>query len=74
MDERPDVLREQIRRTRATLDRHLNDLGARFNDSRNRLAAGIQWWAGVSAVAAGAIGAVWLWPRRRSMARSGDRW
>jgi hypothetical protein len=74
MDERANVLRQQIRQTRAALDRDLDDLGARFERGKERLAAGAQWWAGVSAVAAGTIGAVWFWPRRRPMARSADRW
>jgi hypothetical protein len=73
MDERPDVLREQIGRTRAALDRHLDDLGDRFADGKDRLVASTQWWVGVSAVAAGAIGTALFWPRRRSTAQSAPR-
>jgi hypothetical protein len=70
MDAKPDELREQIGRTRARLDRHLDRLGAQVDATRERMKIAAQWWAGVGAVAAGAIGAVWFWPHKgRSRAR-----
>jgi hypothetical protein len=64
MDERPDVIEHQIERTRERLDRDLDRLDARVAATKERVKAQAQWWAGVSAVAAGALGAVAFWPRR----------
>jgi hypothetical protein len=66
MDETPHGIREQIEHTRASLDRHLDELGAHVRVGRERLVAGTQWWMGLSAVAAGALGIVWFWPRQRA--------
>jgi hypothetical protein len=66
MDERPDVIREQIDETRAALDRDLNRLNAQLSTTRTRLAAQAQWWTGISAVVAGSLGAILLWPRRHA--------
>jgi len=64
MDERPDVIREEIDETRAALDRDLNRLSAQLSTRKTRLGAQAQWWAGVSAVVAGSLGTILLWPRR----------
>ena len=64
MDDRPDVLEHQVARTRARLGADLNRLDAKVAVAKERMKAQAQWWAGVSAVAAGAIGAVAFWPRR----------
>jgi hypothetical protein len=66
MDERPAVIREEIDETRAALDRDLNRLNAQLSTRKARLGAQAQWWAGVSAVIAGSLGAVLLWPRRHA--------
>ena len=66
MDERPDVIREEIDETRAALDRDLNRLNAQLSTRKARLGAQAQWWTGVSAVVAGALGAILLWPRRHA--------
>ena len=66
MDERPDVIREQIDETRAALDRDLNRLNAQLSRHKERLGAQAQWWAAVSAVVAGSLGAVLWWPRRHA--------
>ena len=64
MDTRPDVLRTQISGTRASLGRHLDELGAQFDVTKDRVKASAQWWGGVSAVAAGVAGVLMFWPRR----------
>jgi len=64
MDERPDVIREEIDETRAALDRDLNRLNAQLSARKTRFEAQAQWWTGVSAVIAGSLGAILLWPRR----------
>jgi hypothetical protein len=64
MDERPDVIEHQIDRTRERLDRDLDRLDVKMADTKERVKAQAQWWAGWGAVAAGTIGAVALWPRR----------
>ncbi|MBS1818615.1 MAG: DUF3618 domain-containing protein [Acidobacteria bacterium] len=65
MDDRPDVIEQQIERTRERLDAHLDQLDTRVGIARERLKAQAQWWGGVSAVAAGAIGAAVFWPKGR---------
>jgi hypothetical protein len=69
----PDVIRAQIEGTRASLDRHLDELGAEVDATKarvkDRVASGAQYWGGISAVAAGLLGAVVLWPRRRPRRR-----
>jgi hypothetical protein len=64
MDPRPDVLRAQIATTRESLDRHLDELGTQIDITKERVKANAQLWGGISAVAAGVVGAVVLWPRR----------
>jgi hypothetical protein len=64
MDAGPDVIREEIEETRAALDRDLNRLNAQLTTRKARLTAQAQWWTGVSAVVAGSVGAILLWPRR----------
>jgi hypothetical protein len=75
MDERPDVLRGQIEHTRAAIDRDLNRLDQQISARKNLLAAQAQWWTGISAIAAGLLGAAWWWPRQhgRRRARAGYR-
>jgi hypothetical protein len=68
----PDDIRAQITATRASLDRHLDELGTQIDVTKERAKANAQYWGGVSAVAAGLIGAVIFWPRngsRRQFAR-----
>jgi len=64
MDSRPDDLRSQIECTRASLDRHLTELGTRIDITKERVKANAQLWGAVSAVAAGLIGIVMFRPRR----------
>jgi hypothetical protein len=64
MDERPADIRGQIAQTRAALDRDLDRLSAQLSSRKKILAAQAQWWTGISAVIAGSLGAVLLWPRR----------
>jgi hypothetical protein len=64
MDERPDVIEHQIERTRERLGRDLDSLDRSVSVTKERVKAQAQWWAGVSAIAVGTIGAVALWPRR----------
>lgn len=64
MDDRPDVLEHTITRTRERLDGDLDRLDTRLAMATDRVKAQAQWWVGVSAVAAGTIGAVAFWPRR----------
>jgi len=71
MDERPDVIREEIDETRAALDRDLNRLNAQLSTRKARIGAQVQWWTGLSAVIAGSLGAVLLWPRRPAHRRHG---
>jgi hypothetical protein len=65
MDEHPDVIEDQIAATRARLDRDLDRLNTSVGVTKERMKAQAQWWAGIGAVAAGSLGAVALWPRRR---------
>jgi len=69
MDERPHELETAIDRTRHTLDRDLDRLGRRFDLLKDDAAAQAQWWAGIVAVATGAVGALVLWPRRQRRVR-----
>jgi hypothetical protein len=64
MDERPDVIEDQIEHTRDRLDRDLDRLDVQISRTKERVKAQAQWWGGISAVAAGALGAVAFWPRR----------
>jgi hypothetical protein len=64
MDERPDVIEDQIEHTRDRLDRDLDRLDVQISRTRERVKAQAQWWGGIGAVAAGALGAVAFWPRR----------
>ena len=64
MDERPDVIEHQIAETRERLDRHLDTLDVQMTRTKERLKAQAQWWGGMSAVAAGTLGALVFWPRR----------
>ncbi len=66
MDEGPHVIREEIEETRAALDRDLNRLNAQLGTRKERLSAQAQWWTGISAVVAGSLGAILLWPRRHA--------
>jgi hypothetical protein len=63
MDERPDVIENQIEATRARLDRDLDRLDSGVAVAKERLKLQAQYWAGVSAVAIGAVGALAFWPR-----------
>ena len=63
MGEEPDALEASIRDTRSRLDEDIDRLGNRLRVARESVAIQAQWWVGVGAVAAGLIGAVWLWPR-----------
>jgi hypothetical protein len=64
MDSRPDVIRAQIATTRASLDRHLDQLGTQVDVTKERVKNNAQYWGGIGAVAAGLMGAVVFWPRR----------
>ena len=64
MDPRPDDIRAQIAATRASLDRHLGELGTQVDVTKERVANNAQYWGGISAVVAGVVGAVVMWPRR----------
>lgn len=64
MDSTPDHIRAQIAATRASLDRHLGELGTQVDVTKERMANNAQYWGGISAVVAGVVGAVVLWPRR----------
>ena len=64
MDSRPDDIRAQIAATRASLDRHLGELGTQVDVTKERVANNAQYWGGISAVVAGVVGAVVMWPRR----------
>jgi hypothetical protein len=64
MDQRPHDIEAAIDHTRAQLDHDLARLSRRIDVLRNQAAAQAQWWGGIAAVAAGAVGAVVLWPRR----------
>jgi hypothetical protein len=64
MDSTPDDIRAQIAATRASLDRHLGELGTQVDVTKERVANNAQYWGGVSAIVAGLVGAVVLWPRR----------
>jgi hypothetical protein len=65
MAETPDVIRAQITETRARLDDHLDALGTQVAAKKEELAVSAQFWGGVTAVVAGAAGALMFWPRRR---------
>lgn len=65
MDEQPDVLERQIEHTRERLDRDLDRLDAKMATTKEYVKAQAQWWVGIGAVAAGSLGAVAFWPRRR---------
>jgi hypothetical protein len=65
MDEQPNVIEHQIERTRRRLDHDLDRLDVKMAFTKERMKAQAQWWAGVSAIAAGSIGALAFWPRRR---------
>ena len=69
MDSAPDDIRAQITATRASLDRHLDQLGAQIDVTKERAVANAQYWGGVGAVAAGLVGAVIFWPRNGSRHR-----
>jgi len=69
MDPRPDLIRAQITATRAELDHHLDELGTEIDVTKERVKANAQYWGGVGAVAAGLVGAVIFWPRRREPRR-----
>jgi hypothetical protein len=64
MDSTPADIRAQISATRASLDRHLGELGTQVDITKDRVANNAQYWGGISAVVAGVVGAVVLWPRR----------
>jgi hypothetical protein len=64
MDPAPDVLRTQIASTRASLDRHLDELGTRIDVTKERVKTSAQLWGGIGAVAAGLVGMVMFWPRK----------
>ncbi len=64
MDETPDRLEREIAQTRGRLDRDLRRLGDRIELLKERAAAQAQWWAGVTAIATGLVGAIVFWPRR----------
>ena len=65
MAETPDVIRTQIAHTRARLDADLDTLGEQVEEKKDRLASAAQYWSGITAVVAGAAGALMFWPRRR---------
>ncbi len=71
MDSAPDDIRAQITATRASLDRHLDQLGTQIDVTKERAVANAQYWGGVGAVAAGLVGAVIFWPRTGSRHRFG---
>ena len=64
MDSTPDHIRARIAATRASLDRHLGELGTQVDVTKERVANNAQYWGGISAVVAGVVGAVVMWPRR----------
>ena len=64
MDSTPDHIRAQIASTRASLDRHLGELGVQVDVTKERVANNAQYWGGITAVVAGVVGAVVMWPRR----------
>lgn len=70
MDERPHELEATIDRTRHTLGRDLDRLGRRVDVLKDDAAAQVQWWAGIAAVATGALGALLFWPRRTRVRRA----
>lgn len=59
----PDDIKHEIDHTRARLDRDLDRLDTQVAIGKERLIAASQWWMGVSAVAAGVLGAILFWPR-----------
>ncbi len=69
MAESPDDLKQQIDETRARLDRDLDRLDTQIAVGKERLIAASQWWFGVSAIAAGVLGAIWFWPREHHYRR-----
>jgi Protein of unknown function (DUF3618) len=64
MDSTPDDIRSRIAATRASLDRHLGELGTQVDVTKDRVATNAQYWGGITAVVAGMVGAVVMWPRR----------
>jgi Protein of unknown function (DUF3618) len=70
MDSTPDDIRAQIASTRASLDRHLDELETQVDLTKERVKDTVvnnaQYWGGIGAVAAGVLGAIALWPRRRA--------
>ena len=64
MDQRPDDLERAIDRTRQRLGRDLRRLGRKIDVLREDAASQAQFWTGVTAVAAGVVGAIVFWPRR----------
>jgi hypothetical protein len=69
MDSGPDVIRAQIETTRASLDRHLDELGTQIDNTKERVKTNAQYWGGIGAVVAGVMGAVMFWPRRQPRRR-----
>jgi len=69
MDSTPDHIRARIARTRASLDRHLGELGTQVDVTKERVANNAQYWGGIGAVVAGVIGAVMFWPRHAQRRR-----
>jgi hypothetical protein len=69
MDSTPDDIRARIAATRASLDRHLGELGTQVDDTKDRVASNAQYWGGIGAVVAGVVGAMAMWPRRAQRRR-----
>jgi hypothetical protein len=69
MDSTPDHIRARIAETRASLDRHLGELGTQVDVTKERVATNAQYWGGIGAVVAGVVGAVAMWPRRAQRRR-----
>jgi hydroxymethylpyrimidine/phosphomethylpyrimidine kinase len=66
MDARPHEIRNQIVRTRATLDLHLDQLDAQLEEARERMVSSAQKWGMLGAVAAvAAVALVVFWRRQR---------
>jgi hypothetical protein len=64
MDPRPDDIRTQIVTTRASLGRHLDELGARIDLTKERVKTNAQLYGGIGAIVAGLAGIVMFRPRR----------
>ena len=65
MDARPHEIRDQIARTRASLDLHLDRLEAQMDVTKWRMIAAAQLCGTVGAVAAAAVALVVFWRRQR---------